>query len=288
MTPRLAGGRRATRTLFLAAAFALLRGEGDARATVCPAGVPWLDGWRFVDLKVPIDARPWLHVPCELREVDAAFGTCRFVSPDHEVSVALEPDGVEACSLDPDAHFLLTLVPARPLVAGRTYRWICEGPDADRYQGTTLRTRSDETLSAPPEPLAVRSAVVTQRDPDGFCCGDLGDLLEIDLAGDGEEPAFLAEGGLIEAQFSDGRVYWIDRYYGGDVELALPPARGAVELTPISLSGARGEATRVEERERRRELVYEPCQIGARGASRSLWIVLPVLWIFARRRSGGR
>lgn len=34
MTLRLAGGRRATRTLFLAAAFALLRGEGDARATV--------------------------------------------------------------------------------------------------------------------------------------------------------------------------------------------------------------------------------------------------------------
>ncbi len=232
--------------------------------------------------EVSVDAVPWLVESCPYEGTPQLFD-CTLVREGETIAVTSEIIGGEACGLSRDeavadgTSFMRRFVPATLLTPGASYELDCGGNENSFYR--TLRVRGDETPAASPELAGVDARY--SRDDNG-CCGH-GDDIEVRVAD--SDAAFLREGGYLEVAYPNGQVF---AYVEPEEDrFVIPATRGLVTITPISASGARGEAAEVDGGEIDGDLVYSACSVMARGAPAALYLVLPLLWICghgARRR----
>lgn len=277
---------------------AILGVAARAAATSClEEEAPWQDGGASPlgrgepdedppDLRVPLDARPWEMVSCSSLE-PAITGRCELVDGDLRLAVAVEQDGAGFCErayterVDyTHPYYIRRFVPAMPLTPGRRYAIECQDPV--EYPGV-FEVRADDTPAAPAPPIVLASARFVRTD-DGGCCGDGPDLLELRL--DDMQPAYLAEGGYIEAVYPNGQRLALVR--AQDDHFELPFTREVIELTPVSAAGVRGETLVYDTADADGDPVYIPCAISPRRPDAALWLLAPLGWIFAQRRRARR
>ncbi|MDC0669621.1 hypothetical protein [Nannocystis radixulma] len=268
--------------LSVAAAGGALYAAAPAGALSCGGGFPWWSGgglagetegddggddWTVSDPvePVPVDARLWQFVSCHYELLP-----CSYVSEAHTVEVDREP----ASDCTRKGHGLLVeLVPREPLLAGHTYANTCA------WGEPTFTTR--EGPAAPPEPVRVE-AIGLDRGSDGPCSsGDRLDLVLADI-----DAAYLREGGRIELQYPEGHVLPVTPMTLGFAD-GFPATDGPVILRPVAVDGTRGEAVPIVDI-RYNQAVLLLCAVGEPRPWQALWMLGPVLWLFAaarRRRS---
>lgn len=234
-------------------------------------------------LAVPLDATPWELAYCDSGE--PAEPTCVIADGGDGIPLMTEDIGREFCARDfTDAvgdtsqSYLRRYIPPEPLTPGRTYTIECRRFNP---QPGTFRVRDSDEPAAPPVAIEVTRSYFSRGDTEG-CCGGRGDVLELDFSD--MSPAYLAEGGYIEAVYPSGQHLAFIRPDGE--HYVIPWVHGVIELTPVSASGVRGETLALDAREVDGDLVYIPCAVTGRRPTMALWLLAPLVWIgvHGRRR----
>jgi hypothetical protein len=259
---------------------------------------PWQDGAAtpfdgdgFEDeadpVAVPLDAQPWERINCFSNTVIDPGVTCELVPADGAVPIPLTVEyvGTELCTDDPDAAvddtypaYIRRFIPPAPLIPGRDYRIDC----SDGGPGT-FHVRDSDERAAPPTALELVDTYYQRNDDEG-CCGGLGDVLQLEFSE--MDPAYLEEGGYIEAVYPGGQTLAFVRPQGD--RFILPPVDGIIALTPVSASGVRGETVALDAGEVDGDLVYIPCDIASHRAGgrpgAALWLLAPIVLLAAQTR----
>lgn len=248
------------------------------------SGGPLDEGWGGPDepeILVPVDAQLWQRVPCGPKE-PAVTGTCELVDEAEttRVVVATEHVGAQFCE---DAngeryasrYYIRRFIPPAPLTPGEGYSIQCEDP---RTFPGSFRVRDSEVAAALAPAIELASAFVSRGD-DGGCCSE-GDRLELRFAD--MDPEYLREGGYIEAVYPGGQHLVFMRPEGD--RFVLPGLYEVIELTPVSASGVRGQTLVLDAGEADGDLVYVPCDVSGRRPVHGLWLLAPLVWVYARAR----
>lgn len=240
-----------------------------------------LDGAPGVQVQVPVDASVWELVPCGPKE-PATRPRCEAIdAADARVPVTTTLVGDDYCQHPREDRveythifYLRHYTPTQPLTPGQTYTLECE----DAFPGS-FTVRDTTTPAAEPTPIEVNRTWLRRGD-DGGCCGSTGDVLELYVAD--RAPAFLAEGGYIEAKYPSGQHLVLGPT--SDDHFSLPGAHSDIELTPVSASGVRGETLTIDGDDLYGEAVYIPCDIRGQRPTAALWLLLPLLALRVQTR----
>ena len=245
--------------------------------------------------RVPIDAHPWFYTqfaPVEDVDIHAPW-QCALQSSDDLIPITVEP-GLLLTSERPPLNgstpeggspaFVLEivrLVPSRDLAPPTTYSIECsDSPYGVISDDLELTTRADTKPSLAPPQLEIVDAYIRRGDDDG--CDS---LRNIRVEFDDFDPAFFAEGGLIEAKHSAGQTFPITEVFDGARGLHLLN-EGDYTLTAVAADGERSEPRVLDVSTLRDEGVYLPdCSVTNEPAPRTLWILAPLLLLVRRRRA---
>ncbi|HGG57235.1 MAG TPA: hypothetical protein ENK31_05520 [Nannocystis exedens] len=96
----------------------------------------------------------------------------------------------------------------------------------------------------------------------------------------------MQEGGIVEIEYADGRLFTDETYNSGDDYKEFPDTEDDIIITVVAADGTRSDPMTISSDEFERDLAYIPCSVGAgyRGGL-LLWLLFPLLWL---RRSNAR
>ncbi|MCA9693492.1 MAG: hypothetical protein KC636_28105 [Myxococcales bacterium] len=242
----------------------------------------------FEPLRVPVDAHPWFYVDYIPEDIDFdAPWQCALRAGDELVPVTVEP-GQLLASEPTDTSYayffkdIVRLVPSHDLTPATTYLLECseEPYHYDAISGNyALETRADAKPSLAPPQLEIQDVYIRRGD-DEWCDA----LRSVHVEFSDFDPAFFAEGGLIEARHSGGLTFPINELFDGARTLRLIN-EGDYTLTAVAANGERSEPRVIDVSTLRDQGVYLPdCSVTGGRSPLTLWILAPLLLIVRRRR----
>ena len=231
---------------------------------------------------MPVDAAPWFPISCDNRMLSCEFAA--EAAPMEPFAAEVTVDGCSDTEPGEDntpTQGIAHVKPAKLLTAGEGYNVSCDNGLGNGDDGL-FYVRDNNIPSMAPLTL---ESVVARREIDEGCCGTRHLSIKFEYGG-GTLTDFMQEGGIVEIEYADGRLFTDETYNSGDDYKEFPDTEDDIIITVVAADGTRSDPMTISSDEFERDLAYIPCSVGAgyRGGL-LLWLLFPLLWL---RRSNAR